>query len=145
MTHDPPRTYAEWSDLIDAFGTGQGDEGVIAAMKEGALPWDPDLSRRFLDRYLDAVGKRLDLAMERFDRAIDHAGDPGVLTRALRALRRDFARLFDAADLPVFPDDVRETIRKSIRDQAAQVQRDLSKDATGRLGQILRQNPVDTF
>ena len=63
-----PRTYAEWSVLLDELKNGTNDAEVLDAMKGGTLAWQSGVAERFAKKLTDAVNTRMNRASDRFSR-----------------------------------------------------------------------------
>ena len=141
-----PETYAEWCDTLDALRDGRADEDTLSSMKNGTLHWQVGVADRFTRRLTDAVNTRMNQAIDRFQRGIQHRGDEQELTGALLALRHELEFLRNVMDIPAIPADSRKQYVALVEDQAKKIQESLLDSAkterTGKLQSIIRNHPV---
>ena len=145
-----PRTYAEWSTLLDALKNGTNDADVLPAMKSGTLSWQSGVAERFAKKLTDAVNTRMNRASDRFSRDMGRPGNgEGDIVRALLALRREMSFLKDAMNLPVIPEKDRAQYCQLVQAQADSMQKSLEdsakRDRTGKLASIVRNHRVNTL
>jgi len=146
-----PHTYAEWVEVIDTFGNRLDDDGAISAMRSGTLDWQAGVSDRFLQKLIGAVNKRMNAAVDAFQkRQRRSVADERSITEALLAFRREFITLMNAVDIPAMPEKYREECRSLIRGQADANQSSLEDsaprvDRSGKLLSIIHKTPVNKF
>lgn len=146
----PPRVYADWIALFDLLRDRTNDEAVLQAMQSGTLEWQTGVAERFVKKLSDTVNGRLNGATDRFRTELSRSrGEERAVIRALLSLRREFAFLADAVDLPVLPEQDRASYRALVTEQADKVQKSLEdsakNDRTGKLASILRGHRVNAF
>lgn len=156
--YEPPRTYAEWSVLLDSFMDGGDDAAVLDAMRRGTLEWQGVVADRFVSRLLEAVNTRLNRVVDVLGRDLSRAGgDERAVVRALLSARAELRMLASAASLPALPEDVRCRCRQLVVAQADAMQRSLEDsasrrggpsrvavgDISGRLASVIRNNAVN--
>lgn len=150
MVH-APSTYAEWTVVLNAFADRLNDDEIVPAMHEGSLVWQAGVAERFSQRLVDAVNKRMDSAIERFQRDQKRAnGDERVLHHALRALRNEFVTIINALDIKALPEDHRARYMQLVKSQADSVQNSLETsaaqvDRSGKLLHLIKNTPVNRF
>lgn len=146
-----PHTYAEWATLIDAFGEKLDDAHVIPAMREGTLDWQAGVSERFTQRLVDAVDKRMNAALDCFQRGQRRScTDERTTVRSLLTLRNEFVVIMNAIDIKALPDEHKAQYLALIKDQANEVQKTLEdsarrSDRSGRLLSLVQGTPVNKF
>lgn len=145
-----PKTYAEWSEVLEMFKKKQDDESVLAAMQSGTLEWQSGVAERFAAKLIGAVNTRMNNATDKFQKDISRAnGQDRVIVQALLALRKEMAFLAQAVNLRVIPEKDRVHYRQLVISQAASIQTSLEdsakKDRTGKLASLIRNNRVDAF
>ncbi len=141
-----PETYAEWCDILDGLRDGRADEETLSIMRKGTLHWQAGVADRFTRRLTDVVNTRMNRAIDRYQRGIQHRGDEQELTGALLALRHELEFLRNVMDIPAIPADLRKQYVALVEDQAKKIQESLLDSAkterTGKLQSILRNHPV---
>lgn len=145
-----PRTYAEWSVLLDELKNGTDDAEVLDAMKGGTLAWQSGVAERFAKKLTDAVNTRMNRASDRFSREMSRPGNgEGNIVRALLALRREMSFLKQVMDLPVIPEKDRAQYCQLVQAQADSMQKSLEdsakRDRSGKLASIIRNHRVNTL
>lgn len=147
----PPKTYAEWAGLIQAFKNHEyDDKDVIQAMKNGSLAWQSGVAERFIERFMDAINTRLNGAIDRFQKGILRGTSSDyALTQSIFSLRKEFEILTSVADIPAIPQEQRSQILGIIKQQADKIQESLEnsakRDRTGKMGNLIRNNRVNNF
>ena len=148
--YNPPRSYAEWVELLDMFKNKTDDEAVVAAMQQGTLEWQAGVAERFSQKLVDAFNHRMNMATDKFQKEMQRSqGQERAIVQALLALRKEFRFLLGAMDLPVLPEKDRGHYCKLISDQANNIQKSLEDsakaDRSGKLSSIVRNNRVNTL
>lgn len=144
----PPTTYSEWTDVLDALAEGRNDEEVLEAMQNGTLAWQSGVAVRFADQFMNVLNSRMKKAKDTFDTQMSRArGQERAIVQGITGLRRTFRFLQTAASIPCVPDDYQAKFRALVQDAAAQTQQSLEQsarnDRTGRLAAVVRRNRVD--
>ncbi len=143
---NPPQIYYEWVQLLRMLRDRSNDETVIPLLQQGELVWQDGVAQRFVDKLLDLIDYRLDLATNRFQDIIDH-GDNNALLSAISGFRTEFKRLTEIVDIPAIPGDNRDKLKQMIKSNADAVQDSLEKsaesDPTGKVKSLLMNNPVN--
>ena len=142
-----PSTYSDWINLFDKLKNHQDDEEVVAAMERGTIPWQSGVAERFTTKMIEAVNKRLDDAVDRFQRNNKHAvGESGTL-QALNAMRKELALMKRVVSVNAIPSDLREKYVSMVTKFADDAQKSLEDsakfDRTGRLRFLIRNHPVN--
>lgn len=141
-----PTTYAEWSDCVDIFETGEQDDAVVLAMSSGTLNWNSGVATLFSERISGAFNIRLQRCADRMERDFKTGGDETTVVRALLDTRRTLTLLHRVATIPSFPDMLREHLTGEIRRYAERAQQSLEDsakhDRSGRLASLMRNNSL---
>lgn len=145
-----PQTYSEWVAVLDILKAGSDDEAVLSAMQKGKIEWQSGVAERFIQKLIDAINARMNLAVDQFQTAMSRSrGEERLIVQALLALRREFCFLSKAIDLPAIPQKDRASYVRLILDQADQVQKSLAdsakQDHSGKLASIVRNHQVNEF
>lgn len=129
MTLPVPRTYAQWSQVLDAFDDGQHDAEALAAMAAGQVDWTPGVATLFSQRICALLDRRLQRCGARLTRDLGLRSDEVTLVRALLDARRHFAVLYQLATLATLPEPLRAHLRTELERIAADMQRGLEEGA----------------
>lgn len=146
-----PHTYSEWTKILRSFAAKENDAEVIPAMKAGTLEWQSGVADRFSKHLTNALNKRIDLALDKFESDMSHATDVEEgYVKALNALTREYATARDAADLPCIPEEFRVLFIGLVEDSASRAQQSLEDsaatiDRSGRVLSIVRSHAVTRF
>ena len=149
--NQPPRTYAEWAQILKQFGAGGNDEEIIAVMKAGALEWQSGVADRFARRLAGALDQRIKTALDRFDSDMKRASHPEEgYVRSLNALNHAFVLARMGADLPCIPEEQRRQVVEMVESAAATAQQSLEDsahviDRSGRIASLVRNHAVNRF
>lgn len=146
----PPRTYAEWSNLLGLLQSKADDEAALYAMQRGTLEWQYGVAERFLQNLMDVVSARMNTAVDKFQKELGRShGEERILVQAIGSLRREFAFLAQAVNLPAIEESTRMQCYQVVRQQADKVQQSLEdsakSDRSGKLAYIIRNNKVNSF
>jgi hypothetical protein len=129
MTLPVPRTYAEWSQVLDAFSEGGREAEALAAMAAGRLDWTPGVAQLFTDRVTTLLDLRLKQCSARLQRDLGERADEVTLVRALLDARRHFSVLHQLASLATLPESLRAFLRDELVRITARMQADLEANA----------------
>ena len=145
---DPPQTYLEWTKVLDMLKNKQNDDEVLQAMLKGKLVWQTGVADRFAKRLTDTINYRMNQATERFQKELNRGnGQEMDIVNALLGVRKEFAFLAKAINLPVIPLKDRNQYHQLVLSQADSIQASLEesakKDRTGKLLSIIRNNRVN--
>lgn len=146
----PPRTYAEWVDVLDMLKNKIDDESVLFAMQQGTIEWQSGVAERFAKKLIDVINYRMNSASDKFQKEMGRAyGQERVIVQALLALRKEMCFLSKAINLPAIPENDRQQYYELVISQADNMQSSLEdsakKDRSGKLASIVRNNKVNTF
>jgi len=146
----PPAIYAEWSELLDKLRKKEGDAEILAAMQSGTIVWQSGVAERFAQKLIDAINARMNAAADKFQKDMGRSnGQEGAIVQALLSLRKEFAFLLNAINLPVIPEKDRAQYCALVRGQADKAQSSLEdsakKDRTGKMSSIVRNHKVNRF
>lgn len=147
---NPPKTYAEWIDIISVFKSGTNDERIVELMKKGSIQWQSGVAERFSQKLLETFNGRMNDAIDKFQLSLSRShGNEGMIINSIVELRKELSFLADAIDLPTIPEEHRSQFVTLIAEQADNVQKSLEdssrNDRTGRLSSIIRNNRVNDF
>ncbi len=141
-----PVTYADWSICLDSFEAGTNDDEAIDAMSDGSLSWTGGVAPLFARRISETVDSRLKRIADGMSRALRLGGDTTTLARAMLDARQKLATVYRLAALPVFADELRESLQKQVGQYAQTAQQALEDsakhDRSGRLASIIRNNSL---
>lgn len=145
-----PRTYSDWTKVLDILKTKQDDTDVLPAMQQGTLEWQSGVADRFSKRLVDAVNTRMNMASDKFQRDMNNArGSEGAIVQALLGLRKEMAFLVRAVDIPALPEEYRKQYVQLVMDQADKMQDSLEdsakKDRSGKMSSVIRNHKVNAF
>lgn len=150
VTITPPRTYAEWVDVLDMLKSKTDDESVLLAMQQGTIEWQSGVAERFAKKLIDAINYRMNSASDKFQKEMGRTyGQERAIVQALLALRREMSFLSKAINLPAIPENDRQQYYQLVISQANSMQSSLEdsakKDRSGKLASIVRNNKVNAF
>ncbi len=145
-----PHTYAEWVNIIDKLKAKTDDDEVLYAMKQGTIEWQTGVAERFLKKLADAINSRMNMASDKFQKAISRPNaEEREIVQALLSLRKEMAFLTGAVDLPALPENERSQYKQLVISQACKMQSSLEesakKDRSGKLLTIVRNHKVNKF
>jgi len=127
MSDTPPRTYAQWVDMLDRVESGH--DACIPLLERGTLDWSAGVAERFVNR-IDAVFTvRLKGVQTGLQRALKAARRPDDVARALSDARRALEPLMRLAALRALQPDVQEHLRSSLQKLVTNVQSSLEQSA----------------
>lgn len=146
----PPRTYAEWVAVLDAFKNKTDDDVILRVMQQGKVEWQSGVAERFSKKLFESVNYRMNSATDKFQKEISRAnGQERNVIQALLSLRKELSFLAEAIALPAVPEDDRQRYRQLVISQADSIQRSLEdsakRDRTGKLASIVRNHKVNDF
>ncbi len=150
VTITPPRTYAEWVDVLDMLKSKTDDESVLLAMQQGTIEWQSGVAERFAKKLIDVINYRMNIASDKFQKEMGRTyGQERAIVQALLALRKEMSFLSKAINLPAIPENDRQQYYQLVISQANSMQRSLEdsakKDRSGKLASIVRNNKVNAF
>lgn len=145
-----PTTYAEWVTCIDALMPADKDEEVLLCMQAGIISWSTGVAERFSKLLLNTVNYRMNLAADKFDRAVKMAGNnENAIIGALLAVRREYLFLLRLVSIKAIPEAYRKQYMQQVLEQVNRVQESLEAsartDRTGRLFSVVRNNRVNNM
>lgn len=145
-----PNTYAEWINCFDSFKKSTNDEETIAAMEKGSIEWTRGVAEKMTQALHDALQHRLSSSSETLQKELDRSkGDESAIVKALLSKRKRLALINRVAQLPAFPEQVRNAMSELITEYAKQTQSSLMDsakvDRTGRLSMMIKNNSITKF
>ncbi|TXC79084.1 hypothetical protein [Paraburkholderia azotifigens] len=144
-----PKTYAEWSVCLDVFEAGGNDDEAIEAMRAGSLSWTGGVAPLFARRTSETVDVRLKRIADGMSRALHLGGDATTLARAMLDARQKLVSVYQLAALPVFADELRESLQKQVAQYAETAQKALEDsakhDRSGQLASTIRNSSLLHF
>ena len=146
----PPRIYSEWVEVLELLKDKTDDEAVLQALQQGSIDWQSGVSERFANRLIDSINTRMNIAIDRFQRALNYArGQESAIVQALLALRKEMSFLAKAINLPAIPEKDRTLYYQLVKSKADGMQSSLEDSAkeerTGKMSSIVRNNKVNAF
>lgn len=146
----PPKTYAEWSSVLEMLKDKTDDEVVLQAMLQGTISWQSGVAERFSKRLIDVVNYRMNRAVDKFQKDMSRSrGQESAIVQALLALRKELCFLSKAINLPALPENDRKHYTQLVIDQANKMQSSLEdsakSDRSGKLSSIVRNHKVNAF
>lgn len=144
-----PKTYAEWSALLEQFRRHEDDVVLLQAMRQGTLFWQVGVAERFSQLLVDVVNERMNAAEKAFQQKMSRsAGSERLIIDALLSLRKEMQLLVSIMELPVIPQELRIQYVKLVQDQVDKIQASMEDsarktDRSGKLSSILRNHPVN--
>lgn len=146
----PPKTYSEWSVVLDKLKAKSDDEAVLSAMQKGSIEWQSGVAERFAKKLIDAVNYRMNAASDKFQKEMIRSnGQERAIVQALLALRKEMIFLAEAINLPAIPETERQHYHQLVISQINSMQASLEdsarKDHSGKLASIVRNNKVNKF
>lgn len=146
----PPRTYSDWTAVLEMLKTRTDDEAVLSVMQRGTIEWQSGVAERFAKRLIDAINYRMNAASDRFQKEMSRSnGQERAIVQALLALRKEMCFLSKAINLPAIPEKDRQQYRQLVINQANSMQSSLEdsakRDRSGKLASIVRNNKVNAF
>lgn len=110
----PPRTYAGWAELLEAFG--QGDDTSLELMAQGQ--WQPDAGTaiRFSQRVNDTYTARKKRWLAAYDRAaaVQPLRSAADLAALLRQATNNLGPIHHFVNLATLPENLRTTLRTDL-------------------------------
>lgn len=146
----PPRTYSDWTAVLEMLKTRTDDEAVLSAMQRGTIEWQSGVAERFAKRLIDTINYRMNAASDRFQKEMSRSnGQERAIVQALLALRKEMCFLSKAINLPAIPEKDRQQYHQLVINQANSMQSSLEdsakRDRSGKLASIVRNNKVNAF
>ncbi|WP_312136360.1 hypothetical protein [Brevundimonas sp.] len=144
----PPCTYAEWSEFFNRFLSPDCDDlRLITLAGQGQVTWSAGLAENFGQRAVETLTSRLNAIGERLQQHLQRARTDADLLRAIMEVRRGLSTMRQFAQIPAFPEVLRESLTEIVDHHARERQKSLlesgARDRTGRLTSLLRGNPLD--
>lgn len=142
----PPRTYAEWSVLLDRFA--QGDDSVLEAMGQGSIQWDAGVAEPWSARLSEALDGRLQALSRQLNLWLKRMSSGADLAQTMLQTRRALGPLVTFCAMPSLPDPVRtflqQTLERWVTTSQSSLESSLAADRTsqGMLLQALRATPL---
>jgi hypothetical protein len=145
-----PKTYAQWSEVIEQFKVSTRDLMLLNLLKEGHLEWGNGIAQRFSNKFIEAINIRINRANDNFDKEIGYAkGNERIIVQALISLRKELAYVKEAVNIVAFPEKHRNKLIEIVVKQADIIQQSLEdtskSEQSGRLGYIVRNNRVNNL
>lgn len=146
----PPRTYADWVEILEKLKSKEDDEAVLQAMQMGTIEWQSGVAERFAKKLIDTINSRMNAATDKFQKEMTRTqGQERAIVQALLALRKEFRFLAQAINLPALPEKDRQHYYQLVISHANGVQSSLEdsakKDRSGKLASIVRNNRINAF
>lgn len=134
-----PINYLEWCNLFDEITNSPRDEEYIEAIKRGVISWTSGVAERYIKAASEMIRKRVNSAHDRYQRQMKNAqGLNSNISNALSALNKEYRYVYSIAKALPIPEEYREQIAKSVKDQANQTQASLEDSAKAdRSGHLL--------
>ena len=144
-----PKNYSDWVKVLELLKNKSDDAEVLNAIKAGTIEWQTGVAERFLKRLTDSVNFRLNNATDKFQKEIARSGAEYNIVQSIINLRKELIFLSQVVDLPAIPEKPRSQLVSMILEQANNIQNSLensaSKDRSGKLSSIIRNNKVNSF
>jgi len=148
ISMNPPKYYSDWVKLLDLLKQpGQEDGKILSVLEQGRLEWTPGVADKLLNLTYEVIEAKLRYTTKLFQQELDNAyGQEAAIVTAILNARRRFDLLFRLCRLPVFPDDVKESltnvVSKYVEDSQNALLESAKHDRTGHLAYIIRHNSL---
>lgn len=145
-----PVTFAQWVECFEQLEKGTNDEEILLKMEQGTIEWSKGVAERLTQHLFNTIESRIKRTSELLQKELDGCyGNETMTVKAVLSARKRLALLKRVADLPAFPENVRESMIKIISNYATNTQESLEKsalsDRTGRLKSLFRNNNLTQF
>ena len=147
LAMNPPRSYAEWMPLLDAFRGG--DDSVLATLRGGTIEWTNVVAERWTRQVTECLTTRLQALSKQLQTALDRSRcDYFAISNALLLTRRSLTPLRGFTVIPALPPNVRSHLESELNRWATETQKSLERHAEGvrhdqgRLLKTIRDHPV---
>jgi hypothetical protein len=133
-----PTTYSEWTNLLDKFGDGDGDDTVLEELNKGSFTVDAGTASRFYSRVEEVYKKRKQNWLDKFQRSfqLQNFRTEDDFEIALRNGKQNLSQLSKFVVLSGLPEDLKNTLKKDLEDFVAEIKKSLkdnvSKISSGR-------------
>ncbi|MDR2006005.1 MAG: hypothetical protein LBP78_01995 [Acidaminococcales bacterium] len=143
-----PRTYYDWTVVLNELKEKNNDQETLRCMHEGTIEWQAGVAERFAQKLTEAINCRMNMAADKFQKDMNNArGQDRGIVQALLSLRGEMGFLLQAINLPVIPEKDRGQYAALVRAQADRIQQSLEasaqKDRSGKLSSIVRNHKVN--
>lgn len=147
---NPPKTYAEWVNILNELKLKTDDQAVLEAMRKGTLQWQSGIAERFTKKLMETLSYRFNNATDKFQKELNYAnGRESVIVQALLSLRKEICFLAEATKLPTIPQEFRDLYYNKIVENAVDIQNSLENsaknDRSGKLYSIVKNNRVNVL
>ena len=145
-----PATFAQWVECFEQLEKGTNDEEILLKMEQGTIEWSKGVAERITQHLFNTVESRIKRTSDLLQKELDESyGNETMIVKAILSARKRLAILMRVAELPAFPENVRESMIKIILNYAKNTQESLEKsalsDRTGRLKSLFRNNNLTQF
>lgn len=142
-----PRTYADWVLCFDRLRAGEEEEEILARMEQGSIEWTAGIAEKMTQRLFEVLESRLKRATQQMNTEFSRVQQPDIdLVRALMQARRQFGFLKRMVNIPVFPEEVRNTLgdvlHNYVKDTQASLENSAKNDRSGRLQVLIKNNSL---
>ncbi|WP_019413912.1 hypothetical protein [Paenisporosarcina sp. TG20] len=145
-----PSTYSEWIDCFEQFKEGKNDELVIQAMEKGTIVWTKGVAERLTSGLYEVLNIRLRHTADHLQKELNNSrGNETAIVKGFLTARNRLTVLRRVANLPPFPEEVRDAMCNLLHEYAKNTQKTIEEsaasDRTGRLSSIFRNNAITRF
>jgi hypothetical protein len=142
-----PRTYAEWTKLLDQFG--DGDDSVLEELSKGTFILDAGTATRFYIKVEEAYKKRKQSWLDKFQFSfqLQNFKTEDDFEIALRNGKQNLSPLSKFVFINTFPDDLKKALRKDLEEFVNEIKTSLknnnAKLSKGREKMLILLNSFD--
>lgn len=136
-----PVTYAEWVNLLDAFGTG--DDTALESLRDASFTVDAGTGARFYFRVEEVYKKRKQIWLDNFQRAFQYQNckTNDDFEIVLRNGKQNLIPLSRFVAIKGLPEDLKNTLKKDLEEFVSEIKTSLegnvSKIARGRENMVM--------
>jgi hypothetical protein len=145
-----PNTYSEWISCFDVLKDGTMDDAVLEVMNQGELSWQSGVAERITNYLFEVLSKRTEKINNMLqNRFLECNGTELEIANALVNARMSISNLMKLKDISAFPEELKNSIEKTLITYANTIQNSLldsaKADITGKLKSIISNNPINRF
>jgi|GEM_PF-625196 len=143
-----PKTYAEWSALLDRFAVvpAETDAELLALARAGTIVHGDGVTERLVDRIVELINRRLRTCNELFQAELKRVQGETAFVQSILMFRQRLEFPKALAAIPVLPEKIRAQLGQGVLDASLKAQDSLLEsakaDRTGRLALWISQNPI---
>ncbi len=143
-----PNYYSEWVQLFHQLKQlGQEDEKIISVLENGKIEWTSGVADKIVNGVYEVIQFKMNQTTRLFQHELDQSGgEEAAMILAIINARNRFNLLYRLCRLPIFPNEIKESltnfVSKYVGDSQEALLESAKHDRTGQLAYTIKHNSI---